>query len=107
MAREFRCSLLISAEKSSNRIKGLLFKRYVAALVKSPRQCFRMRDTDVLLRFGIYAALACNDLDDFHYREDELEMLNGFGSTLYDSVAFFKQRSEGEIGSKRTGTKCV
>lgn len=96
MAREFRCFLLVTSDKASSRGGGLLFRRYVAALAKSPRQWFRMRDTDALIRFTIGAALACNDLDNVWYSEEELEILDELGATLYDSVAFFKHRSEGE-----------
>lgn len=96
MAREFRCFLLITGDKVSTRRDGLLFRRYVAALAKSPRQWFRMRDTDALIRFTISAALACNDLDNVCYTEEQFEMLDELGATLYDSVAFFKHRSEGE-----------
>jgi hypothetical protein len=96
MAREFRCFLLITADKSSSRRNGLLFQHYIAALAKSPSQWFRMRDTDGLVRFTIAAALACNDLDDTWYTEKQFQMLGELSSTLYDSVAFFKHRSEGE-----------
>jgi hypothetical protein len=99
MAREFRCFLLITADKASNRRHGLLFRRYVAALAKSPRQWFRMRDTDALIRFTIGAALACNDLDDVWYTEEQFQTLDELGATLYDGVAFFKHRSEGETVS--------
>ncbi|KAL6173912.1 Molybdenum cofactor sulfurase [Exserohilum turcicum] len=99
MAREFRCFLLVTSDKASSRGGGLLFRRYVAALAKSPRQWFRMRDTDALIRFTIGAALACNDLDNVWYSEEELEILDELGATLYDSVAFFKHRSEGETNS--------
>jgi hypothetical protein len=66
------------------------------AIAKSPRQWFRMRDTDALIRYTIGAALACNDLDDVWYTEKQFEMLDELGATLYDGVAFFKHRSEGE-----------
>ncbi|KAI4629606.1 uncharacterized protein J4E87_002792 [Alternaria ethzedia] len=99
MAREFRCFLLITADKASKRREGLLFKRYVTALAKSPRQWFRMRDTDALIRFTMGAALVCNDLDDVHYTEEQFEALDELGATLYDSVAFYKHRSEGETNS--------
>ncbi|KAI4929641.1 Molybdenum cofactor sulfurase [Alternaria infectoria] len=96
MAREFRCFLLITADKASKRREGLLFRRYVTALAKSPRQWFRMRDTDALIRFTMGAALVCNDLDDVNYTEEQFEALDELGATLYDSVAFYKHRSEGE-----------
>jgi hypothetical protein len=99
MAREFRCFLLVTADKASKRSEGLLFRRYVAALSKCPRQWFRMRDTDALIRFTMAAALACNDLDDVWYTEEQFEALDELGATLYDSVAFYKHRSEGETVS--------
>ncbi|KAL1796601.1 hypothetical protein ACET3X_005141 [Alternaria dauci] len=99
MAREFRCFLLITADKSSRHRNGLLFRRYVAPLAKSPQQWFRMRDTDALIRFTIGAALACNDLGDIWYTEQQFAALDELGATLYDSVAFYKHRSEGETNS--------
>jgi hypothetical protein len=38
MNREFRTFLLLTADKSSDRRDGELFRRYVNALAKSPRQ---------------------------------------------------------------------
>lgn len=99
MSREYRTFLLITADKSSNRRDGELFRRYVNALARSPRQWFRMRDGDALARFTIAAALACNDLDTIWFSAEEFEILTEIGSTLYDSVAFFKHRSEGEMNS--------
>ncbi|KAI2488276.1 hypothetical protein Ptr902_02409 [Pyrenophora tritici-repentis] len=99
MAREFRCFLLITADKSSNWRDGLLFRSYVNALAKSPSQWFRMRDTDALIRFTLGAALACNDLDSIWYTEKQMETLCELGATLYDSVAFFKHRTEAETHS--------
>jgi hypothetical protein len=102
MAREFHCFLLITADKASKRRDGLLFRQYVAVLAKSPRQWFRMRDTDALIRFTIGDALACNDLDDVWYTEEQFETLDELGATLYESVAFFKHQSEGETVSDIT-----
>ncbi|CAE7187594.1 hypothetical protein PTNB73_06730 [Pyrenophora teres f. teres] len=99
MAREFRCFLLVTADKSSSRRDGLLFRSYVNALAKSPSQWFRMRDTDALIRFTLGAALACNDLDGVWYTEKQMETLCELGATLYDSVAFFKHRAEAETNS--------
>ncbi|USP77882.1 uncharacterized protein yc1106_05156 [Curvularia clavata] len=100
MARELRCCLLFTGDKASSRREGLLFQRYVTALAQSPRQWFRMRGTDALLRFTIAAALACNDLNDCWLTEEQSELLSELGCTLYDSIAFFKHRSEGETNSK-------
>ncbi|KAH7350290.1 BcABA3 [Pyrenochaeta sp. MPI-SDFR-AT-0127] len=99
MAREYRSSILISSDKASPRREGELFRRYVNALAKSPRQWFRMRDADALARFTIAAALACNDLNDVWFTDDQFEILTEIGDTLYDAVAFFKHRCEGETNS--------
>ncbi|KAF2754940.1 hypothetical protein EJ05DRAFT_494378 [Pseudovirgaria hyperparasitica] len=82
MCREYRSFLLITADKSSNRRNG-----------------FRMRDADALARFTIASALACNDLDSVKLSDGEYEILTEIGDTLYDAVAFFKHRSEGETNS--------
>ena len=58
-----------------------------------------MRDTDALIRFTLGAALACNDLDGVWYTKKQMEALCELGATLYDSVAFFKHRSEAETVS--------
>jgi len=99
MAREFRAFLLVVADKTGDRRGGELFRRYVNALARSPRQWFRMRDGDALARFTIAAALACNDLDDVYFSDTEFEILTELADTLYDAVAFFKHRSEGETNS--------
>ena len=99
MAREYRSFLLITADKASSRRDGELFRRYVNALAQSPRQWFRMRDADALARFTIAAALACNNLDDVWFTDEQFEILTEIGDTLYDAVAFFKHRSEGETNS--------
>ncbi|KAJ7282433.1 hypothetical protein C8J57DRAFT_1463144 [Mycena rebaudengoi] len=99
MAREFRTFLLVTADKSSARRSSTLFRRYATALVHSPREWFRMRDCDGLARFAIAAALACNDLDSAWFDDAQLRVLGELGITLYDAVAFYKHRSEGEINS--------
>ncbi|KAJ7843316.1 BcABA3 [Mycena olivaceomarginata] len=99
MAREYRTFLLITADKASNRRDSELFRRYVNSLAHSPKQWFRMRDCDALARFTIAAALACNDLDDVWLSEEQFDMLGEIGITLYDAVAFYKHRSEGETNS--------
>lgn len=99
MVREYRSCILISSDKASSRQHGELFRRYVNALAKSPRQWFRMRDADALARFTIAAALACNDLDSVWFTDDQFEILTEIGDTLYDAVAFFKHRCEGETNS--------
>lgn len=58
-----------------------------------------MRDCDGLARFTIAAALACNDLDHVWFSNEEFEILGEISITLYDAVAFYKHRSEGETNS--------
>lgn len=58
-----------------------------------------MRDADALARFTIASALACNDLDDVWFTDEQFQILAEMGDTLYDSVAFYKHRSEGETNS--------
>lgn len=99
MAREFRTFLLVTAEKASERRHGEFFRRYVDAIVRSPRQWFRMRDADALARFTIAAALACNDLDAVWFTDAEFEVLTELGDIMYDAVAFYKHRSEGETNN--------
>ncbi|KAK1975069.1 BcABA3 [Colletotrichum cereale] len=99
MAREYKTFLLITADKSSGRRDGELFRRYVDALTLSPRHWFRLRDCDALARFTIASALACNDLDDVWYTDEQFEILTEMGDTLYDAVAFYKHRAEGETNS--------
>ncbi|KAJ7442388.1 hypothetical protein B0H11DRAFT_2348206 [Mycena galericulata] len=99
MAREYRNSLLIMGEKSSSRRDGELFRRYVNSLAHSPRDWFRMRDCDGLARFTLASALACNDLDDLWFSDAQLEIFGEIALTMYDAVAFFKHRSEGEVHS--------
>ncbi|KAJ7443420.1 hypothetical protein B0H11DRAFT_1748474 [Mycena galericulata] len=96
-ARELRANLLVSGDKSSNRRDGELFRRYVNALANSPRDWFRMRDCDGLIRFTFAAALACNDLVDRWFSETQLEILSEMTLTMYDAVAFYKHRAEGEV----------
>ncbi|OBR09538.1 hypothetical protein CH63R_08303 [Colletotrichum higginsianum IMI 349063] len=99
MAREYKTFLLVTADKSSGRRSGELFRRYVDSLTLSPRHWFRLRDCDALARFTIASALACNDLDDVWFTEEEFEILTEMGDTLYDAVAFYKHRAEGETNS--------
>ncbi|KAL3419229.1 ABA 3 protein [Phlyctema vagabunda] len=99
MSREYRTNLLITAEKTSERRNGELFRRYVNGLSRSPRQWFRMRDADALARFTIASALACNNLDEVWFTDEQFEILTEIGDTLYDAVAFFKHRAEGETNN--------
>ena len=100
MAVEFKSFLLITSQKASQkRHTSELFRRYCNALSVEPRQWFRMRDCDALARFTIAAALACNDLLDVWYTEEQLDIICEIGDTMYDAVAFYKHRSEGETNS--------
>ncbi|KAK8137101.1 hypothetical protein PG984_005041 [Apiospora sp. TS-2023a] len=99
MAREYKTFLLVTAEKASKQRNSELFRRYVNGLASSPRVWFRMRDCDALARFTMASALACNDLDTVWPSDAEFELLAEIGDTLYDAVAFYKHRSEGETNS--------
>ena len=99
MGLEYRSFLLLTAEKSAERRGSELFRRYVNALARSPRDWFRMRDCDALTRFTIAGALACNDLGDQWFAEEEVRILAELGLTLYDASAYYKHRAEGETHS--------
>ena len=99
MCREFRCFVLMSSQKSSQQTNTMLFRRYSNALSKSPWQFFRMRDTDALARFTIGAALACNNIDHIWFTDEQFDIMAEIGNTMYDGVAYFKHRSEGEVNS--------
>lgn len=58
-----------------------------------------MRDTDALARFTIGAALVCNDTDRIWFTDNQFDIMAEIGNTMYDGVAYFKHRSEGEINS--------
>jgi len=99
MSREFKTFLLISAEKSSKRLDSDLFSRYLNALTKCPQTWFRLRDCDALARYTIASALACNDFNDHLFNDDQWELIAELGDTLYDAVAYYKHRAEGETNS--------
>lgn len=70
MGREFRASMILTAEKASNKgthsdrgTHSKLFGHYVNSLARSPKEWFRHCDCDALTRFVFGCALACNDLD--------------------------------------------
>ena len=96
MARDFRTFLLTTCEKTGHRQGSELFRRYVNAIAESPRSWFRIRDADALVRFSLAAALACNDVADVWFTEEQFRVLAEIGCTLYDAVAFYKHRAEGE-----------
>ncbi|PYH33917.1 ABA 3 protein [Aspergillus neoniger CBS 115656] len=98
MAREYKTFLFITSQKVSH-ANSELSRRYVNALVSSPQQWFRMRDCDALARFTIASALACNDLLDIWFTDAQYDILCEIGDTMYDAVAFYKHRSEGETNS--------
>ncbi|KAJ9611444.1 hypothetical protein H2200_004628 [Cladophialophora chaetospira] len=103
LACEFRTFLLVNAEKSDKdkRAKSELFRRYVNALAVPPKNAFRLRDCDALVRFTIAAALACNELEQAYtsFTEDQLQILGELGAVMYDAVAYHKHRAEGEVNS--------
>ncbi|KAK4444024.1 hypothetical protein QBC34DRAFT_475985 [Podospora aff. communis PSN243] len=99
MKREFRAFMLMGAEKCCDRRGGTLFRRYVNHLARGPKVWFRARECDALARFSIAAALCCNDIDDLWFNEEQLQVLGEIGVTLYDAVAFFKHRGEGETNN--------
>ncbi|KAF2844608.1 hypothetical protein T440DRAFT_502965 [Plenodomus tracheiphilus IPT5] len=97
MAREFRCFLFITAEKSSDRRASAFFQQYTKALTSSPKNWFRIRDADALARFTMAAALACNDFDEFWFNEAQLQVLSELAVCQYDAVAFHKHHAEAEV----------
>ncbi|KAK7000274.1 hypothetical protein R3P38DRAFT_2561824 [Favolaschia claudopus] len=99
MELEFRAFLLTTSHKTSNLRDTEFFRRYVNALAYSPAQWFRMRDCDALVRFTVAAALAVNDLDHVWFSDAQWEMISEMSITMYDAVAFYKHRSEGETHS--------
>ncbi|KAJ7171585.1 hypothetical protein C8R43DRAFT_978755 [Mycena crocata] len=96
MAREFRTFLLLTGEKTSERRYREVFRRYINCLAQSPGQRFRLRECDFFARFTIAAALACNDADGVWFTDEQFVLLNEITVTMYDAVAFYKHRSEGE-----------
>ncbi|KAJ7811639.1 hypothetical protein B0H14DRAFT_3150712 [Mycena olivaceomarginata] len=81
MSREFRAFLLLTADKSSARRDEEALPPLRQLASPEPRQWFRMRDADGLVRFVLAAALACCDLDDVWFTEDEFEILSEMGVT--------------------------
>ena len=58
-----------------------------------------MRDTDALARFTIAAALACSELNDFWLTNEQFDTVAEIGNTMYDAVAFWRHRAEGETNN--------
>ncbi|KAB5585819.1 hypothetical protein GE09DRAFT_1277277 [Coniochaeta sp. 2T2.1] len=98
MARDYRTFILTTGEKTTGRQSSSeLFRRYASALAESPRTWFRIRDADAIVRFSLAAALACNDVtEEVWFADEQLQVLAEVGCTLYDAVAFYKHRAEGE-----------
>ncbi|KJZ69259.1 hypothetical protein HIM_11352 [Hirsutella minnesotensis 3608] len=99
MGREYRAYLLFTADKASPRRNAELFRRYVTVLAHSPRAWFRLRDCDALIRFTAAAALSSSDLDEVWFSDAEWEMLAELSAVLYDAIAFYKHRAEGETNN--------
>lgn len=99
MSREFKTFVLISSEKASGRRDSELFRRYADALISSPEAWFRLRDCDALARFSMAAAQTCNGIEDKWPSEEEYRVLAEFSVTMYDAVAHYKHRAEGELNS--------
>ena len=100
LGREYRAYLLFTGDKASAaRRRGLLFRRYVDSLARSPAEWFRLRDCDALVRLTAAAALACNDADAVWFREPQWAVLAEVAAVLYDAVAFYKHRAEAETNS--------
>lgn len=91
--------LLLISDKVSGRRESVFFRRYADALISSPENWFRLRDCDALCRFVMAAALACNDVGDKWPSEEEHRVLSEIGVTMYDSVAYYKHRAEGEVST--------
>ncbi|KAJ2973095.1 hypothetical protein NQ176_g6797 [Zarea fungicola] len=96
MGREYRTFLLFAAEKSSERRHSVLFNRYINSMARSAEDWQRIRDADGLVRFTIMAALACNNLDSINYTDGQLAILSELAVCMYDAVAYYKHRAEGE-----------
>ena len=99
MFLEYKTFLTVTSEKTSERRHGKFFQNYTEAISSSPENWFRLRDCDALCRFTIAAALVCNDIDDHWFSEEQWNVLSEIGDTLYDAVAFFKHRAEGETNN--------
>ncbi|KAJ6532349.1 hypothetical protein B0H19DRAFT_965673 [Mycena capillaripes] len=100
MCQEFWTFMLVTSEKSiQSRTHSELFRRYVNAIASGPRNWFRLRDCDGQARWAVAASLACNDMDDVWFAENEWQILMELGTTMYDAVAFYKHRAEGETNN--------
>jgi hypothetical protein len=98
MGSEYKSSLLFMTQKSGGRRGSKLFHRYADALAYSLEDYCRIRDCDGMFRFFVFAAIACNDSNEW-LTEAEMRILAEIAVTSYDSVAFYKHRAEGEISN--------
>ncbi|KAF7366621.1 BcABA3 [Mycena sanguinolenta] len=100
MCQEFWAFMLVTSEKNmKSRTHSELFRRYVNAIASGPRNWFRLRDCDGQARWAVAASLACNDMDDAWFSENEWQILMELGTTMYDAVSFYKHRAEGETNN--------
>ncbi|PPJ54398.1 hypothetical protein CBER1_07760 [Cercospora berteroae] len=119
MGLEYKTFLVVTSEKTrsptittiqSSKQEGSspFFNHYRSALPTSPSNWFRLRDCDALCRFTIAAALRCNDFEIdgtsknvyvFWFNESQWRILTEIGVMMYDSVAFYKHRAEGETNN--------
>ncbi|KAF3297466.1 hypothetical protein TWF132_007555 [Orbilia oligospora] len=102
MEREIRSFFVSVSEKVSSAKDGSdLFRRHTNALGHSAKDYYRLRDCDGTIRFTMAAALACNDIDmsKHWFNEEQVQLLAEICLGLYDSVAYFKHRAEGEISN--------
>lgn len=99
MALEYKTFLTVTTDKTSDRQHDQFFQQYIKAVSSSPENWFRLRDCDALCRFTIAAALVCNDMDDVWFSDSQWDVLAEIGDTLYDAIAFYKHRAEGETNN--------
>lgn len=97
MAREYRSFLLFTTEKARGETDSELLRRFVSALAYSPADYFRIRECDALARFYIAAAMACNDTTSDWPSDEEYRAVSEIADAMYDAVAYYKHRAEGEI----------
>ncbi|KAK6331990.1 hypothetical protein TWF718_002530 [Orbilia javanica] len=100
ISREVCTFLVTTSEKSGSARDGSeLFRRYVNLLANSPEDYVRLRDSDGGIRFTLAAALVCNDVDisKYWFTDEQLFILADLCAGLYDSVAYYKHRAEGEV----------
>jgi hypothetical protein len=96
MAKEFRTFCLMTRAKTNDGRQRELFRRYMNVLTASPKLWFRLRDCDALARFTMVAAWRCSDLETT-FSDAQFEIVAEIADTLYDAIAFYKHRSEGEV----------